>query len=163
VSSEALRHHQLRPAQAEDRDVLFAVFAQTMKTVIEQTWGWDPAWQRSDFDRRFASFESSVVESGGRAIGWLLLERSERSIFIHELQLLPEYQGQGIGSAIVRDLVEQAARRGVPVELSVVPANPRAQQLYERLGFVVVALDAPFIRMRLDTGDRGGADTVQSP
>lgn len=152
--------HSLRPAVTEDRDFVFAVFAQTMKTVIEQTWGWDPAWQRSEFDRRFASYEASVVESCGRAIGWLLIERSEGSIVIHELQLLPEYQGQGVGTAIVRDIVEQAARNGVPVELSVVPANPRAQQLYERLGFVVVAVDAPFIRMRRDTGDGAGVDTL---
>jgi ribosomal protein S18 acetylase RimI-like enzyme len=36
----------------------------------------------------------------------------------------------------------------VPVELSVVPANYRAQRLYERLGFEVVAIESPFIRMR---------------
>jgi GNAT superfamily N-acetyltransferase len=156
-SGDTFLRHRPRPAVAEDGDFLFAVFAQTMRTVIEQTWGWDPAWQRTEFDRRFAAHDASVVEAGGRPIGWLLLERSDESIFIHELQLLPEYQGQGLGTAIVQDIVEQAGRRGVPVELSVVPANPRAQQLYERLGFEVVAIDAPFIRMRRDTAGCGDA------
>lgn len=43
-----------------------------------------------------------------------------------------------------------AASRGVAVTLSVLAVNPRARQLYERLGFQVTACDAPFFRMRHD-------------
>jgi ribosomal protein S18 acetylase RimI-like enzyme len=34
------------------------------------------------------------------------------------------------------------------VTLSVLEVNPRARQLYERLGFEVTAFEAPFFRMR---------------
>lgn len=62
--------------------------------------------------------------------------------------MLPEYQGGGVGTAIVERVIEEGASRGVPVTLSVVQANSRAKQLYERLGFEVTAFESPFFRMR---------------
>lgn len=70
------------------------------------------------------------------------------SLHIVELQLLPEMQGKGIGSAVVRHLIQHGAGLGLPVTLSVVPANPRAQRLYERLGFEVTGVEGPFVHMR---------------
>ena len=119
-----------------------------MRQVIEQTWGWDEAWQRADLGRRFGSYTVLVIESAGRPVGELFLEYGSDAIFIQEIQLLPECQGRGIGTAIMQTVIEQATARGVPVELSVVPANPRAQRFYERLGFNVVATENPFIKMR---------------
>jgi ribosomal protein S18 acetylase RimI-like enzyme len=119
-----------------------------MREVIEKTWGWDEAWQLQDFDRRFREYVVSVIECEGHAVGGLLLERKPDSVYIHELQVLPDYQGLGIGTAVVERVIEEAAACGVPVTLSVVPANPRAKQLYERLGFEVTAFEAPFFRMR---------------
>ncbi|MBI1872877.1 MAG: GNAT family N-acetyltransferase [Acidobacteria bacterium] len=119
-----------------------------MRDVIENTWGWDEAWQRRDFDRRFREYLTSIIECDGRAVGGLLLEWKPDSLYIHELQLLPEYQSQGIGTGGIGKAIEQAAARRLPVTLSVVPANPRAQHLYERLGFKVTAIEPPFIRMR---------------
>jgi ribosomal protein S18 acetylase RimI-like enzyme len=138
----------LRPAALEDREFLFELFARTMRGVVEQTWGWNDTWQRAEFERRFRRYTVSVVESDARPVGGLFLEHGHDAIFIHEIQLLPEWQGRGIGTGIVQAVIEQATARGVPVELSVVPANPRAQRLYERLGFEVVAIESPFIRMR---------------
>jgi len=76
------------------------------------------------------------------------LKSKPDSLYIVELQVLPELQGRGIGTAVVRKVIEQGANRGVPVTLSVVPANPRAKRLYERLGFEATDVENPFIRMR---------------
>jgi ribosomal protein S18 acetylase RimI-like enzyme len=121
-----------------------------MRGMIEQTWGWDEAWQQEDFNRRFREYTGSIIENDGRAIGGLLLESKPDSIYIHEVQVLPEHQGLGIGSAVVQWVIAQAASRGIAVTLSVLEVNPRARQLYERLGFQVTAFDAPFFRMRHD-------------
>jgi ribosomal protein S18 acetylase RimI-like enzyme len=121
-----------------------------MRGMIEQTWGWDEAWQQEDFSRRFREYTVSIIESAGRASGALLLESKPDSIYIHEVQVSPEHQGLGIGGAVVQWVIEQAASRGVAVTLSVLEVNPRARQLYERLGFQVTAFDAPFFRMRHD-------------
>lgn len=55
-----------------------------------------------------------------------------------QIQIAPAWQGAGIGSHLVRALLEQARQAGAVVRLSVLKANP-ARQLYERLGFAVVA------------------------
>lgn len=138
----------LRPASEDDREFLYELHCQTMRQVIEKTWGWDEAWQRRDFDRRFREYLTSIIECNGHAAGGLLLEWKPDSLYIHELQLLPEYQSQGIGTEVIGKVIEQAAARRLPVTLSVVPANLRAQHLYEGLGFEVTAIEPPFIRMR---------------
>ena len=138
----------LRPATESDRAFLFDLFARTMRSVIQQTWGWDERWQRANFSRRFNGYDVSVIEADGRPVGGLFLEHRPDNVYIHEIQILPEYQGRGIGSTVIRGVIDRSARRGVPVGLSVVPANPRALRLYERLGFTVLGVEPPFIRMR---------------
>jgi len=138
----------LRQASESDQDFLYELHCRTMREVIEKTWGWDEEWQRIDFEQRFRQYVASVIEYERRPIGGLLLEPRANSIYIHEIQVLPEWQGQGIGAAVVRQIITQAASRGATVTLSVVPASPRAKQLYERLGFEVTAFEAPFFRMR---------------
>jgi len=123
-----------------------------MREVIEETWGWDDAWQRADFDSRLAECVVSIIEVEGRAAGAVWLESGPDAIHIRELQVLPDLQGRGIGTATIRNVIDQGARRGVPVTLSVVPANPRARRLYERLGFRVAAVEAPFVHMRHESG-----------
>ena len=142
----------LQPASEDDREFLYALHCRTMRHVIEKTWGWDEEWQRRDFDRRFREYLTSIIECDGRHAGGLVLEWKPESLYIHEIQLLPDYQSKGVGTEVIGKVIEQATARRLPVTLSVVPANLRAQRLYERLGFKVTAIESPFIRMRY-TGD----------
>jgi len=119
-----------------------------MRDVVEQTWGWDEAWQRADFAKRFAESVVSVIEVEGRAAGTVWVQWKPGCLYICELQVSPEFQGRGLGRAALQHMIEQAASRALPVELSVVPANPRAKAWYERVGFEVTGTEPPFIRMR---------------
>jgi ribosomal protein S18 acetylase RimI-like enzyme len=139
---------QLRPAAESDREFLYDVYCQTMRESVESTWGWDEAWQWRDFERRFEMCQTFVIESESRPVGGLLLEPRPGSVDIVELQVLPGYQRMGIGTEIIKRLLEQAVRDGLDVTLSVVGVNTRARRLYERLGFVVVGSEGPLIRMR---------------
>jgi ribosomal protein S18 acetylase RimI-like enzyme len=50
----------------------------------------------------------------------------------------PHIQGQGLGTMLIDELIRQAQNDGFDTfALDVSSANPRAQKLYERLGFVV--------------------------
>jgi ribosomal protein S18 acetylase RimI-like enzyme len=60
--------------------------------------------------------------------------------YIGHLGVDPAMRGQGIGEAMVRYLLTQAAQSGAArAVLDVSVENPRAQALYERLGFSVMA------------------------
>lgn len=139
---------RLRPAAESDRDFLYSVYCQTMREVVEHTWGWDESWQRRDFDRRFRVCQTFVIEADARIVGGLLLDSQLDSVNIVELQILPGYQGRGMGAAILESVINQAARDGLDVTLSIVDANTRARSLYERLGFEVTVVEGPFLRMR---------------
>jgi ribosomal protein S18 acetylase RimI-like enzyme len=145
---------QLRRASDDDRDYLYRLHVLTMRDVIEATWGWNEEWQRGDFAKRFAESQYFVIEADGTSIGTLCVERRPGAIYILELQLLPEYQGAGIGTEVIHGVIRDAALEGLPVALSVADANQRARRLYERLGFEVTGIDPPFIRMaRHSTSD----------
>jgi ribosomal protein S18 acetylase RimI-like enzyme len=53
------------------------------------------------------------------------------------IAVLPEVIGKGIGTALMRQLLEAAALHHPAVVLTVRANNPAAQ-LYERLGFVII-------------------------
>jgi len=55
---------------------------------------------------------------------------------VHDLAVLPELQGQGIGKQLLAAVEEQArARDCVKVTLEVLEANARARRLYQSVGF----------------------------
>ena len=51
-----------------------------------------------------------------------------------DIALLPAHRGQGLGAALLRDLIDEAAAAGKTVSLHVEKSNP-AMRLYGRLGF----------------------------
>jgi ribosomal protein S18 acetylase RimI-like enzyme len=59
-------------------------------------------------------------------------------LIIGHLGVVPEAQGQGIGSALIAHFLSQDSAKGKTPTLDVAVTNTRAQALYERLGFVVV-------------------------
>ena len=63
------------------------------------------------------------------------------------LALLPAYRGQGIGTALLTALIEQARGHYPALSLSVDPQNP-AMRLYERLGFTAVGAVGTSLTMR---------------
>lgn len=70
----------------------------------------------------------------GVPVGRLYIGRGEREIRIIDIALLPEHRNAGIGGAILKDFLAEAARGGKRVGIHVEMFNP-AVALYERLGF----------------------------
>lgn len=66
--------------------------------------------------------------------GWGFVDADTPEV---SMALLPDYRGQGIGTALLTALIEQAGGRYRALSLSVDPQNP-AMRLYERLGFRTV-------------------------
>lgn len=126
---------RLRPALPGDRDFLFALHRAATREYVELVWGWDEDAQVAFFDDRFAPERWQIVRAGDADVGVLIVERDETGIYLAEIELLPEWQGRGIGSAVIRSLTEEATASGKELTLRVLHANPRARALYERLGF----------------------------
>src|SRR6187551_2786757 len=102
-----------------------------MRDVIARTWGWDESWQRAHFDARFDPSRVMVVTAAGRDAGMLWLEMRPAEIYVAELQIAPEMQGRGLGSAVLGGVITAAAARGTCVTLQVLEGNEGARRLYE--------------------------------
>lgn len=88
----------------------------------------------------------------GNIVGFASLADATGRLELEDLFVDPAFMRQGVGRALIRDVAEQARRRGVRrVE---VDANDHALRFYEEVGFVAlerVALDhGTAMRMTLD-------------
>lgn len=127
----------LRRARPDDRAFLLALKAETMKDYVERVWGWDDAEQLAYFDDRFTPERWQIIQAERQDVGVLIVEESDDEVYLAEIEILPAWQGRGIGSAIIRSLMARAAQAGKPLTLRVLHVNTRARDLYERIGFRV--------------------------
>ncbi len=82
-----------------------------------------------------------VALDGGEVVGWCDIRRhffpSQAHCASLGMGLLPSWREQGLGKRLIEAAIEGARTAGmVRIELGVHADNPRAIQLYERVGFV---------------------------
>jgi len=128
----------LRPGVASDLEFLRRVHREAMRPHVERAFGpWDEQAQRKRFDETTDPAAHEIVELDGRPVGCQWVRQHPDALELVRLYLLPEVQGNGIGTQLVAQLCDRAARSGLVVRLRVLRVNP-AHRLYLRLGFDVV-------------------------
>jgi len=138
---------QLRPATSSDLPFWKRLHGLTMRAHVEAIWGWDEAVQDDLVRARFRPEITAIITVAGVDAGGLAREEVDGAILLSVIMLLPDHQRRGIGTALVRGLMAEAAGRGVAVRLSVLRPNP-ARHFYERLGFITTSHDAIRFEMR---------------
>ncbi len=101
-------------------------------------------WSRDSFVRELA-YNSVAYYVGykleGRLVGYAGIWIVEDEGHITNIAVCPEYRGQGIGTSLIRALIQLAQQAQVRVmTLEVRCSNKVAQRLYKREGFQVVAV-----------------------
>lgn len=140
---------ELRRVEPGDDGLLFAIFVTSrpeLAMLPEPLVRTQFRSQAMSYRSQYPDAEHSVVLVEGRPVGQLMIDRSDERLHLVDIALLPEARGMGIGTALMQSLQAEAAAAGVPLGLSVYEANP-ARRLYERLGFGVVEVQPPYLRM----------------
>ena len=133
----------IRNAEAKDADEIITM----VKQVIDET-GFFPrttaefnvtAQQEVDYIKSTALF--LLVEIEGKIVGSVTLDRSHLIKLNHIVTLgitiLKEYCGLGIGSLLMKKVIEWTKSNGVEkIELEVFENNTSAIMLYKKFGFV---------------------------
>lgn len=140
-----------RRATPADSEFLWSLHRDSMRPYVERIWGWDDARQRRHFRDQLDVSECHVVIIAGLAVGSRLVQRCPERIFLASIEILPAFQGQGIGTCLLTELREEANRAELPLELHVLKLNP-ALRLYTRLGFRRIAETAAHEVMRFSAG-----------
>ncbi len=125
-------NRQLRPGQERD---LEAITQGTRAATLEQAAG------------KLEDSITYVIERDPAPIGRLRVVRTGRCLEIAGLQIHPDHQNSGAGTAVISALVREAQSRHVPTELDVDKDNPDARRLYLRLGFADIAETDSLYRM----------------
>lgn len=107
--------------------------------------------QHEHYHTHYADADYQLILSDGRPVGRLYVHRRPDELHIIDIALLPEHRNAGIGSALLKDLLAEAERAGIPVGIYVERFNP-AQRLYERLGFSQVGDEGIYYRMEWRPG-----------
>ncbi|NYE95207.1 ribosomal-protein-alanine N-acetyltransferase [Psychromicrobium silvestre] len=113
----------------------------------------EDAWPRQAFVEELAqpSRHYLVAEKDGQAVGYAGLMCLPPTADVQTIGVLPEFEGQGIGSSLLTALIDEARRQGASdVLLEVRADNPRAQQLYQRFGFLHVHTRPRYYRGGID-------------
>lgn len=135
----------------------------------------EDAWSDQMFASELAQPETRyyiVAEANGVIAGYAGLSAAGGQADVQTIAVLAEWQGMGIGRALLSELIATARARGCrEVFLDVRVDNKRAQRLYRRTGFteigvrrgyyqpsgtdaLVMRLPIPSPRKRQETGQR---------
>jgi GNAT superfamily N-acetyltransferase len=90
---------------------------------------------------RYPGHQQYIVLEAGEPCGRLYLDRTDETLHVVDLTLLPRFQSRGIGTKVFTDLQRYATDEGLTVTLRVPRRNLRATELYTRVGFRLVTLD----------------------
>jgi GNAT superfamily N-acetyltransferase len=137
----------LRPALPEDESLLLEVYASTRADELQLV-PWSDEEKRAfvqlqftaqsrHYTQYFPAAQWLIITTAAAPIGRLIIDRAGKEILLMDIALLPPYRNQGIGTALIRDLLDEAERADRPVRLHVEFFNP-ARRLYERLGFTQI-------------------------
>jgi ribosomal protein S18 acetylase RimI-like enzyme len=144
-----LADHQISLRPATDADLSFLLELRLLTMTAHQIASGVTPSDDERLRRVRLRFEcAEIVSFDGRAVGLLKVARDDNDWELIQIQLHPDFQGQGIGRGLVESVIVQAREAGAVLHLSVLKQNP-ARRLYEKLGFVVVSENAHSLAMRL--------------
>ena len=145
----------LRPVVAEDEPLLLELYASTRAeemAMVPWTREHQEAFVRMQFDAQQAHYKKiqpdanhDIILSNGRPVGRLYVARTNDRIEIMDITILPQERNAGIGSSLIRDLMEEA-ENSRPLRIYVENFNP-SLHLFERLGFKAVEEDGFMLLM----------------
>lgn len=135
----------VRPATADDYDFQRLLYHDTRAEEMTQFpfndeqkvafLDWQFSLQHTHYQQHYPGCEWNIIEQDGKPIGRLIVDRWRDQIRIVDIALMAERRGTGIGSSLLRELLDEGRASGLPVTIHVESMNP-AMRLYHRLGFV---------------------------
>lgn len=130
-----------RLATPGDFDFAYGLYRELMHELTVELLPWNDVRQQQVVRDGIESGRVEIVLVGEISIGWIQVNDSDDAVELGQLYIAPPWQGRGIGTALIEAFVACGEADGKPTRLSVMRNNPRALNVYQRLGFVVREVD----------------------
>jgi len=138
----------LRRVGPDDEEFLVALYASTREEELAQVeWAegqkdqflrWQYGLQRSEYQTRFPDADYYIVLMDNQAAGRIWIGRDHQQIRLLDIALLPGFQNRGIGTILIRRLIDEASQTNKFLRHMVFVLNNDAHRFYEKLGFAVI-------------------------
>lgn len=156
-ASLAAQGYELRPERGEDHAFLESLYIAVRWPELAQCEWSDAskftflrqqfALQNKHYATHYSDAEFLVLEQQGCAVGRLYLFRGEKDYRIVDISLMPGVRNGGVGTALLRGVLAEAADAQCTASIHVEKFNP-AQALYHRLGFRQISESGPYWLMQ---------------
>jgi GNAT superfamily N-acetyltransferase len=130
----------MRPAELADVEAIAELRAVVMRPHLERLGRFHKHRVRQRLRDSFSQQHTSVILADGAFAGCVTLRPAEDGQWLEHFYLAPGIQGRGLGSAVLRTLLDRTDADGVLVRLNVLQGSA-ARRLYERHGFTVEVQD----------------------
>ena len=128
--------YQLRKAISNNNKFIYDVKKVSIYKYVDEIWGWNENIQKDFFAKDFMNLEEfDIICHNGIDIGFVQPSNCNNSINITEIHIIPEYQGKGIGTNIIKELINEGKLTNKFITLGCFKNNIRAKNLYFKLGF----------------------------
>ncbi|GGY43300.1 GNAT family N-acetyltransferase [Pseudoduganella albidiflava] len=142
---------RIRPYTEGEQGALLAIFQSSVHGLAsrdytaEQIAAWAPrvldAESRRSWDRRIDANRPWAVEIDGRPVAFADLQQTG---YIDQFFVAPDFAGKGVGTALMRHLLDIASARRLPALFSCVSLT--AQPFFARFGFLIEEERTPVVR-----------------
>jgi GNAT superfamily N-acetyltransferase len=130
----------LRPATAADREPIAELRAVVLRPDLERLGRYDNHRVRQRLRDSFTPSHTQIITIADEPAGSVALRPAEDRDWLEHFYLAPQWQGRGVGTAVLRQVLAETDARNRTVTLIVLQGSP-ARRLYERHGFVVESED----------------------
>ena len=142
---------KLISADETHREFSYQVKKEAEGEYIVSMFGWDEDVQRGFHAKAWQEQRPDIITYDGKLIGTIAAIENEDCVEIGQFFILPEYQNKGIGTYLLKGILDKADRSGKNVTLKFLKNNP-VKSLYDRNGFRVVDTDEILCHMERRTG-----------
>ena len=132
----------VRDVRADDWPAVRAIYLDGIRSGLATFETEAPSWE--DWNR--AHTLRVVAEREGEVIGWAAAgpvssRRCYRGVLESSVYVAESARGQGIGRALMGELIDRSEREGVwTIQTSIFPENDASLDLHSKLGFRVVGI-----------------------
>ena len=128
----------LQNYQDKDYDFVYETKKALYKDYVIQNWGkWKEKDQKDFFEKYIKANKEHIyiLTSGNTKIGFIDYNIGQNIVDIGNLCINKEYQGKGIGSRILEEIINKNLDKTISLQVFI--QNERAIKLYNKLGFKI--------------------------
>ena len=133
-----LCQYSIRSALESDKDFVWQQHVKANQVYIDKHMGVSYEVNRGYFDINFPKQQCFIIEQFKKTVGCYCLNEYETEVKLSRFFLLDEFQGQGIGHSIVKELLLKYRHKNMFVNVWV---DNSVQAFWQKMGFMYESTD----------------------